>query len=480
MSAAFPPSSAVGALRWEKFAAFLHDQGIALDVLTMSAEEAESADLSRLGNLPHSTTVIGVNSMRSVGLRTVLGLHRIRSHLAARRLEPSLPDSANTPGKSSVNVIRPEDLPRFPTNRREWKRAYVGRLSRSMEKAWLRGVLQWMSRNSDEHYDIVISSGPPNLCHVAAAYMASSKGLPLVMDMRDPWGTAVALPPEVASPFEVRYAKRMEAYSASRAAAVLVNTPRARELFIASHPGLSSRCHVVMNGVDTDVEHRTTLRPERFVIAFAGSIYFDRNPRLVFRAAKEVISTLGLSSAQFGFEFIGSVDSYGGTSTREIASEEGVENYLSLKPFMPRAKLLESLYSASMLLSLPQDIETSIPAKIFEYMAFPAWMLVLADKDSATGSLLENTAADVVAPTDVDGMVRAITRRFEEFRAGVTPEPVADSGEFSRASQAQRLVSILHDVRRVRQAPKRQYYRFLTKRIIASALCFIVAAMMAP
>jgi hypothetical protein len=98
-----------------------------------------------------------------------------------------------------------------------------------------------------------------------------------------------------------------------------------------------------------------------------------------------------------------------------------------------------------MLLSLPQDSDFAIPAKLYEYVKMPAWMLVLAHPESATAQVLEDTDASVVDPADVDGMVEALRRRFEEFRHGVTPSPVGRDGRFDRSRQSEKLLRLISE-----------------------------------
>jgi glycosyltransferase involved in cell wall biosynthesis len=448
ISAAFPPSSAVGALRWQKFVGQLHASGWAFDVVTKHPEEAESVDMSRLAALPASTRVMAVRSHRLQPFRFVFETHRrLSNHRASKRDDSSEPGQvAALPASSAPVLVRTNEIRRIPRSVLELRRVYRGWLDREAEREWSESVLRALRSRNGSNYAAVLSSGPPNLAHVTAAKLAEQAKKPFVMDMRDPWGTAVAYSGEGASPLEVGFARRMESFCASRAAAVLVNTPLARVLFSNAHPAAAPRCHVIMNGTDDDVDIVTVAPRKKFIIAFAGSIYIDRNPRLIFRAAAKVIKEFGLTADQFGFEFIGSVFEYGGVTTKRIAEEEGIADYVELTSFIPRDKLLKRLLQASMLLSLPQDVETSIPAKIFEYMSFPAWLLVLAPERSATYDLLAESGADVVAPTDVGAIEARIRSRFLEFRDGVNPEPISASGLFTRARQTAKLQQVLDEV----------------------------------
>ena len=60
---------------------------------------------------------------------------------------------------------------------------------------------------------------------------------------------------------------------------------------------------------------------------------------------------------------------------------------------------------------------------------FDAWLLVLAEHDSATAELLRGTGADVVDPDDEAAMVRVLRARFDEFRAGKRATLMIQVGE---------------------------------------------------
>src|SRR5690606_20304415 len=57
----------------------------------------------------------------------------------------------------------------------------------------------------------VISCGPPHEVHTAGLRLAGRTGLPLVLDLRDPWSLQQRLGRAVASPLWFRLAERHEA-----------------------------------------------------------------------------------------------------------------------------------------------------------------------------------------------------------------------------------------------------------------------------
>jgi len=264
------------------------------------------------------------------------------------------------------------------------------------------------------------------------------------MDMRDPWSLRVSAAASNASPAWFWLAGRHERRAVERAALVVTTTEPLRIAMQALYPDARSRVITVLNGYDEEPMPSMPAAP-RFTIAYAGSIYIDRNPSMVFRAAARVVRELSLTPDQFGFEFIGSVENFGGVPLDVMAREEGLAGYVRTQATLPRREALALLAQCTMLLSLPQSARLCIPAKVFEYVQFNAWLLVLAQRESATELLLRGTAADVVDPHDLAGITEVLRTRYLQFAAGARPTPVGTDGRFSRRVQAQVLFDALED-----------------------------------
>jgi hypothetical protein len=224
-----------------------------------------------------------------------------------------------------------------------------------------------------------------------------------------------------------------------------MNTERSSAAMRALYPDAAARIITVRNGSDED-PLPTPAPSTRFTICFAGTIYIDRDPRLVFRASARVIKDLGLTRAQFGIVLVGDVSQLAGVPILQMAEEEGVAEYVDIHPRLPRAQAMQFLASAAMLLNLPQDSELAIPAKLYEYVRFDAWLLILAREESATAEVLQGTDADVVDPSDLPGMTAVIRRRYEQYATGERPVAVGRDGRFDRRVQADYLLDRIAEI----------------------------------
>jgi hypothetical protein len=289
-----------------------------------------------------------------------------------------------------------------------------------------------------------VSSGPPHFAHEAARLISIKTGTPHVVDMRDPWSLLERLREEVASPMWIQRARAYERRIIENSRLVTMNTPPARDAMREAYPEYASRIDMVLNGSDSDPLPPPT-RDGCFRIRFAGHIYLDRDPRPLFRAAKRAIDMLHLTPDQFLMEFMGNASMYGSTPTMSIAEQEGVADFVRIIGQQPRRHVFEFLAAATMLLSLPQDSGYAVPAKIFEYVRFHAWMLVFASAESATAQVLRSSHANVVEPDDIDAITGVLAMRYEQFANGTRPEPVGGDGRFDRSLQAEHFLDLLEE-----------------------------------
>src|SRR3989442_15801568 len=99
---------------------------------------------------------------------------------------------------------------------------------------------------------------------------------------------------------------------------------------------------------------------------------------------------------------------------------------------------MEFLATARMLAFLPQDSDMAIPAKIFDYMRFDAWLLVLAEFGSATEQLLRASGADVVSPDASDTLAALLHLRYLQHQRGERPVRLCLNQPYGRRRPADR------------------------------------------
>ena len=174
------------------------------------------------------------------------------------------------------------------------------------------------------------------------------------------------------------------------------------------------------------------------MISYAGQIYGGRDPRALFRGVRRAIEELGIAPGELEVRFMGSEQS-GGIPLATLANESGLDGYFFSEPTQVRSAALALLQRSAVVVILPQKYRHSIPGKVFEYVQAEAWVLSLADQDSATDLLLRESRADRVVPDDTKGIARSVAAHYREFRSGVRPTPINADGRFDRTRQAEKL-----------------------------------------
>jgi len=322
-------------------------------------------------------------------------------------------------------------------------RAYWAALDFARVRAWGDNVIDAASAIFDPAvHRAVITSGPPFMSHDVGRRLSERYRIPFVMDMRDPWSHVERLAEGIATPVWLRLAVRHEARAVERAALIVANTEVAQRQLGDRYPERVDDILTVTNGGDDDI-----LPPQRrggrFIIAHAGTLYLDRDPRALFQAAAQVIRERSLTPEDLTLEFIGDMEAVGGFPIEEVARAEFITDYVRIGPSLPYHEAMAFMANATMLVTMSGSNMAAIPAKTFECVRFPAWVLALSTNDSATALLLRGTEADVASPRDVARIAEIIDRRYTQHIAGVVPEPIGRDVRFSRAYQAGILLDAL-------------------------------------
>lgn len=443
----FPPAETPGALRWEKLVSLATDRGFAVDAITRAPAREVPSGNERLDRLPASCRVFGVED---VALRTDILENRIAGYRSSRRgapgespvgpLSPRLPRAPHRP-----ESLRPEEMS-WPVSGRTALRAWWSLAAWRREARWARAARRAAERLLSPEHVALISCGPPHLVHREVGRMARRHAIPHVMDLRDPWSLPRRLPEHLASPLAFRLAARAEREAVRTAGLVVTNTGPLRDAMRARYPEAAGRIITVMNGWDDEPlpspRRDETNVPRPFTVIYAGSVYLDRTPEVFFRAARRVVDAMELRPEALRIEFLGPGEGMAGT-IEAMADREGVGDFVEVRRRAPRAEAMSRLAGATMLLNLSQDSRYAIPSKVFEYLQFNAWILVLAEPGSPTDTVLKGTGVDRVAPQDVDRIAEVLGARITAHQGGERPGPVAGRDQLRREHQAAGLFDAL-------------------------------------
>ena len=442
----FPPDPAVGAQRWGKLVRYAVERGWQVEVVTRDPGQLERRDPSGATGIPADVRVHAVphRPRRAGGMeRGLRALYRaLKSAVRGNgRKTAGATVAAASPRFVPSDSLGREEMARWPRSLRAWVRMHHAWMELSDGERWARDAEAVVAGIiADRGASLIVTCGPPHTIHRAGEVVHERTGIPWVVDLRDPWSLVQRLPEEFASPLWLAVASRGEARALRSAALVVANTPGHANALRALYPSAEHRIIAVPNGCDDEPLPRTR-RDHKFVLAYTGTIYLDRDPSPLFRAIAQVVRELGLTPDDLGLELMGNVTIFRDRWVPDLAAEAGVAEFVRVRPPGSRREAQELQAQATMLVLLPQDSDLAIPAKTFEYLRFEAWLLALTTGGSATAELLSGSPADVVSPDDVGEIARVIRRRYEAFRSGARPGAIGLDPRYSRRTQAEVLFS---------------------------------------
>jgi glycosyltransferase involved in cell wall biosynthesis len=439
LTTTYPPRTEVGAARWEGFTPFLARAGWGLDAVIEPSPPTEQPDWTRLARLPADVRVAEITRRNPWWYEAI---RYARAPLKSQR-----------GGRPDVVYEVEAYVGKGGTARPRLRDVVNAAVHTSRARKGVSDLAHAAEAVVDARHRVVVSSGPPQYVHVSASRVARHHHLPHVVDLRDPWGFSEP-PGFPARLLPDRQLRRHERRTLERAALIITNTAAAERALGERFPHLRERIRCIPNG--SDVEPQTVAeRPTRFQIAHSGSLYLDRDPRPFLRAVGRVRARMGLGPEDLRVVFMGPQARVAGRLLTEHAVEAGLAGLFEERPPGTREAARQLLRESAMAVAFQGETRTQVPAKVFEYVAFPVWLLALVGAESATADLLADSDAIVLDIDDEAGTERAIERCVQRFRAGESARPVGWDGRFSRARQAERLIAELQNLesRTLRRVP---------------------------
>ena len=294
--------------------------------------------------------------------------------------------------------------------------------------------------------EVVISTSPPAVCHLAAWIVSRQLRVPWVADFRDPiygnpsrrrsWGWIWDAP--------------LDRLIVSQAAALITNTDAAAEMLARRYPELSHKIHLIWNGYDP--EQRLTAQPlpqrEYKTIVHAGSLYGQRHPTRILASLHRLVSRGAVDPRQVRLRLVG--DLYENepwvTQSRfhELMRAGCVEHTGQVSPAEAAREMAESDYL--LLLDLnDRGIGLQVPAKIFEYIQIGRPVLAFTGRNSPVQRILAGSGVRHIClhgSSPEDEVDRQLLALLDLPTAPVTSSPWFDE-QFNGARQARTLAGIL-------------------------------------
>lgn len=304
-----------------------------------------------------------------------------------------------------------------------------------------------------QHFDALLSSGPPHSSHLIARRLARKLRLPWVADFRDTWagGDFQATP----TPIHRRLDGVLQRAVLRRADHVTAVSDGLRQS-LAAETIAPVPITVLTNGYDEADFRGPVTRSERFDVMHVGTIGNFARAETVLAVYKHFIIDAGLPADATRLHFVGA--DLTGNLSRLIAGH-GLKEYVEWTGYLPHTEAVQRLRGADLLLYLVDGNPSPgfIPGKTFEYLAAQRPVLAIAEPVEGV-QLLKAVAGCVrhVSPQRPDLAILALKAFFAEQSKGERlPAPAVDVRQFSRRSLTNQLAGIL-DALMAGGVPKQQ------------------------
>lgn len=296
-----------------------------------------------------------------------------------------------------------------PKPQRDWYRT-----------AWALARDGWLPR-----YDVVISSGPPWVCHRLARRIAQAQGIPWLADYRDLWSNGTYYPhPQWRRLIDTRIERR---WLADAAAITAVTPGLTQEL---QEYARQTRIETIWNGYDGQqlrAIESVDLGPGRH-IAYAGTWYpGKRDPTPLLEA---LASTPALEDVQL--HLVGAANPQVDQRIAELGLTDRVVNHGQ----QPRERAMGIVNTADVAIILgwndARDRDVA-GGKIFELIGMSKPVLALGYPHGVLASLIGTYGHGRLANTEGD-IADALTDLLDLARSAVAPDPVVVAS-FERTPQ---------------------------------------------
>ncbi|AWN14293.1 glycosyltransferase [Salinisphaera sp. LB1] len=330
--------------------------------------------------------------------------------------------SAYDPGSCEAGAVVPGHVHRaWAIDARRhlgWRRRYMAWTAvPDRWVAWLPGAIaSGLAAIWRHDIQVIWSTYPIATSHLVAAVLARLTGRPWVAEFRDPMTLDGA-------PAQRRVLAAIERRVMQQADHLIFATDGSARDYVRRYPAIESRCTVIPNGYDPELQPDMSASPEAGEasaaagprrIVHSGQLYSrDRDPAVLFEALAGMKQAGRISSEQVRFVFRNTQDAT--LYAREVA-RLGLEDLVEIAPRLPHAAALAEQARADALLLLQgQGFNRQVPAKLFEYLRAGRPLLALVDPDGDTRALLEEVGVGecVAAPDRPEAIAAAVSALIE-------------------------------------------------------------------
>ena len=305
---------------------------------------------------------------------------------------------------------------------------------------WVKPSVKFLKKYLFENkIDTIITTGPPHSLHLIGLQLKKELNIIWLADFRDPWTTIGYHKQLKLSSWAAKKHKDLEKEVMNTCDLILVTSPTTKVEFEAI---TSKSIEVITNGYDIENVVKKPL-DEKFTLAHIGSFLSARNPRILWKALKELTKENKNFKKQFQLKLIGAVSAEVLQAIKEFKLDKYVNNigYLSHNDAIIEQK------SSQVLLLIEIDSEETkciIPGKLFEYMVSERPIIAIGPENADFAQIIKETNTGTFFKYDeLEALKEQILIYFEQFQENNLKVYPVGLQQYSRKSLTQKLAKLL-------------------------------------
>lgn len=309
---------------------------------------------------------------------------------------------------------------------------------------WVKPSVSFLKDYLQKHQiDTIITTGPPHSLHLIGLHLKNDLNINWIADFRDPWTTIGYHKELMLTEKAERKHKALENNVLQTADKIIVTSPTTKTEFASL---TSKPIEVITNGYDVENVEKTPL-DAKFTLAHIGLFLSDRNPRILWKALKELIIENPNFANDFQLKLIGKVSQ----EILDTIQEFTLSNYVLNLGYLSHKEAIQHQRASQVLLLIEIDDETTrciIPGKLFEYMVSDRPIIAIGPKGSDFETIIKETnTGTFFTYDDKKRLKEMIFTHYQSFKKNDLKVSPVGLQQYSRKSLTKQLVTFLENIR---------------------------------
>jgi len=307
-------------------------------------------------------------------------------------------------------------------------------------KFWIKPSVKKLNSFLKENpVDVIISTGPPHSVHMIGLELKKMTGIKWLADFRDPWTNIDYFHNLPLTKGARKKHHSLENQVIREADAVLVVGKSMKEEFIDRN----QHVHVLSNGFDDQAQDEEISMDSKFSISHIGMMNADRNPKIFWKALKELVDENEDFAEDLSVKLIGTCDAEVYQSVKDL----GLNNYVNFVAYVAHKDVLKFQRSSQLLLLAVNDVPSSrsvITGKVFEYLQSNRPIIGIGPVDGDLSEILQQTeAGQMVDFDDIQSLKTMLKNYYKQYKSGQLQHHTKNIDRYHRKNLTKELADIL-------------------------------------